>query len=101
MKTKPDTLNVSICPDTKRAFLCRPGEDGNVAEVFNQGATGVHDNAFKIARRFNSQPTLLKALRKADEWVTAMLANEPEDYDNKALKRDLKAIRKAIKEATP
>lgn len=100
MKAKSDTLDVSICPDTKRAFLCRPGEDGNVAEVFNQGATGAHDNAFAIARRYNSQPVVLKALRKAEEWLIAALDDEPEDYDNKALKRDLKQIRKAIDDAT-
>lgn len=52
------------------------------------------------AKLFAGAPGMLKALSKAEAWLNGVLDNEPEDYDNKALKRDLKQIRKAIKDAT-
>ena len=40
---------------------------------------------------------LLKQLRIAERWMVAALANEPEDWDNGELKKDLAAVRKAIR----
>ncbi len=38
----------------------------------------------------------LSALKTARKWMHAALDNEPEDFDNKALKRALAKIEKAI-----
>ncbi len=48
---------------------------------------------------FAAAPAMLKALEKSRDWLQAALDNEPEDFDNQALKADLREVKAAIKAA--
>lgn len=54
-----------------------------------------------LALGANFLPATVAALKIAEEWMAAMLAEEPEDYDNRRLKRDLRTVRQAIAHAEP
>jgi hypothetical protein len=44
-------LNISTCPETGRVFLCVPGQDDNLAEVFAQDGRSAKLNAVRIERQ--------------------------------------------------
>ena len=42
---------ISTCPDTGRVFLCVPGKDDNLAEVFEHDSRSAKLNAVRIERQ--------------------------------------------------
>ncbi len=82
-------------PDYAKQYAVYPESTGQTVAIVYDG-TAAEANAALIA----AAPEMLGALQDGLEWLRAIKADEPEDFENPALDSVIKKVRSAIYTAT-